>query len=246
MGQDMGQESGLCDEMMTGDELMMFLREHMSPTTYYQPLIIGELIRRGGVASQRDLAQALMLGDESEIKRWERILGRWPRATLRKRGVVAYDRASKTYRLLADPGDERMRSKLLDECARQVRRWQVSLNPRSNSKRYEALRKAAGRCQLCGMPGNLTPLHVDHIVPKDRRNKRANTVTTDDGQLMDVDDDRNLQVLCATCNTAKRATDTTDFRPSAQRLAEVIRAVRRFAAEQGIDAAELEDLAARP
>lgn len=73
----------------------------MSPTTYYQPLVIGELIQRGGTASQRDLAKALMLGDESDSKRWERVLGRWPRETLVKHGVVTYDRASKTNKLLA-------------------------------------------------------------------------------------------------------------------------------------------------
>jgi len=28
---------------------------------------------------------------------------------------------------------------------------------------------------------------------------------------MDVDDDRNLQVLCSTCNTAKTASDATDL-----------------------------------
>lgn len=217
----------------------------MSPTTYYQPLIIGELIKRGGRASQTELAKALMLGDESDIRRWERVLGRWPRATLKRHGVVTYDSRSKTYQLLVDLGDDRMRCALLEECANQVRRWQISSSRRSTSKRYEALRRAAGRCQLCGMPGNLAPLHVDHIVPKEMRNKRANTVTTQDGQVVDVDDDRNLQVLCAPCNTAKRAADNTDFRPSAQRLAEVIRAVRCLAAEQGIDAAELEDLSMR-
>lgn len=62
---------------------------------------------------------------------------------------------------------------------------------------------------------------------------------------MDVDDDRNLQVLCPTCNTAKTASDATDFRPSPQRLAEVIAAVRDLASNEGISAEELDVLAAR-
>ena len=76
----------------TGEELLDYLRHRMSPTTYSQPLIIGELIKRGGTASQRELAEALMIGDEAEVKRWEsKVLGRWPRATLRKHGVVHFD-----------------------------------------------------------------------------------------------------------------------------------------------------------
>ena len=231
--------------MLTASELMVYLREEMSPTAYYQPLIIGELIRRGGSASQRELAIALMLGDDGEVRRWERILGRWPRMTLRKHGIVYYDQHLKEYQLLADPGDEVMQAALVEECAIQVRRLQSSAKNRSNSRRFEALRRAAGRCQLCGMPGNIAPLHVDHIVPWSRRSRNTNTVTTADGQRVDVDDDRNLQVLCSACNTAKRASDTTDFRPSAQRLAEVIAAVRDLASAQGIAAEELDNLAAQ-
>lgn len=117
-----------------------------------------------------------------------------------------------------------------------------------SSEQFEEVRGAQERrwaLPAVRNAGNLAPLHADHIVPREARNKRANTVTTHDGQVVDVDDDKNLQVLCVTCNTAKRASDTTDFRPSAQRLAEVIRAVRRLAAEQGIEATELEELAVR-
>ena len=231
--------------MMTGSELMQYLTQQMSPTTYYQPLIIGELIRRGGSASRRELAVALMLGDDGEIRRWEQILGRWPRTTLRKHGIVSYDQYSKEYQLLADPGDEVMQAALVEECAIQIQRLQSSVKNRSNSRRFEALRRAAGRCQLCGMPGNIAPLHVDHIVPWSKRSRNTNIVTTADGRRVDVDDDQNLQVLCSACNTAKRASDTTDFRPSAQRLAEVICAVRDLARAQGIAAEELDNLAAQ-
>ena len=231
--------------MMSGPELMRYLKEQMRPTTYYQPLIIGELIRSGGSASQRDLAIALMNGDNGEVQRWERIVGRWPRSTLKKHGIISYDPSRKRYRLLADLRDETMRAALLAECASQVQRWQSSVKGRSSSRRYEALRRAAGRCQLCGMPGNLAPLHVDHIVPWSKRMKRTNTVTTVDGDVVDVDDDRNLQVLCSACNTAKRASDTTDFRPSAQRLTEVICAVYTLTISQGIALEETQIAAAQ-
>lgn len=231
--------------MMTASELMAYLREEMKPTAYYQPLIIGELIRRGGSAPQRELAIALMMGDDGEVRRWEQILGRWPRMILRKHGIVSYDRYSKTYQLLADPGDEVMRAALLEECKIQVQRLRSSAKNRSSSLRYEALRRAAGRCQLCGMPGNIALLHVDHIVPWSKRRRNTSTVTTADGREVDVDDDQNLQVLCVSCNTAKRASDKTDFRPSAQRLAEVLSAVRNLAAAQGITAEELESLASQ-
>jgi ATP adenylyltransferase len=63
--------------------------------------------------------------------------------------------------------------------------------------RYEVLKQAKGRCQLCGVDGEDKALEVDHILP---RNKRGS------------DDQSNLQALCYSCNATKRDRDDTDFR----------------------------------
>jgi len=67
-------------------------------------------------------------------------------------------------------------------------------------KRYEALKRDKGLCQLCGRGRkDGVVLHVDHIEPLSRNwNRRL--------------DLSNLQVLCEDCNMGKGGTDETDWR----------------------------------
>jgi ATP adenylyltransferase len=67
----------------------------------------------------------------------------------------------------------------------------------SGTLRYEVLKRARFRCELCGVSADVRALEVDHIVP---RNK---------GGTDDLDD---LQALCYRCNSMKRDRDATDFR----------------------------------
>lgn len=65
------------------------------------------------------------------------------------------------------------------------------------SVRYEVLKRAEYRCELCGAHEDQAALHVDHILPKARGGS---------------DEINNFQALCVTCNTNKRDRDDTDFR----------------------------------
>ena len=67
----------------------------------------------------------------------------------------------------------------------------------SGSVRYNVLKRAKHRCELCGGHEDQVALHVDHIVPRSKGGP---------------DDINNFQALCMTCNTNKRDTDDTDFR----------------------------------
>jgi len=67
----------------------------------------------------------------------------------------------------------------------------------SGTLRYEVLKKAKFRCELCGIPADERALEVDHITP---RNKEG------------ADEISNLQALCYSCNAMKRDRDDTDFR----------------------------------
>ena len=60
------------------------------------------------------------------------------------------------------------------------------------------LKRAASRCELCGISADLKGLEVDHILPRNRGG---------------TDDPANLQALCYSCNAMKRDRDNTDFRP---------------------------------
>ncbi|MDP9475370.1 MAG: HIT domain-containing protein [Actinomycetota bacterium] len=63
--------------------------------------------------------------------------------------------------------------------------------------RYEVLKRARFRCQLCGVSADVRALEVDHIVPRSKGGK---------------DDPDNFQALCFSCNSTKRDRDATDFR----------------------------------
>ena len=67
----------------------------------------------------------------------------------------------------------------------------------SGTLRYEVLKNAKFRCELCGISADERALEVDHITP---RNKGG------------ADEIANLQALCFSCNAMKRDRDDTDFR----------------------------------
>jgi hypothetical protein len=78
--------------------------------------------------------------------------------------------------------------------------WQHRTMPEgynSGTIRYEVLRRAKFRCELCGISAEVKSLAVDHIIP---RNKEGS------------DDPANFQALCYSCNAMKRDRDDTDFR----------------------------------
>jgi hypothetical protein len=67
----------------------------------------------------------------------------------------------------------------------------------SGSLRYEVLKRAGFRCELCGIPADERAIEVDHILPRKHGGE---------------DDLTNLQALCFKCNANKGARDDEDFR----------------------------------
>jgi ATP adenylyltransferase len=67
----------------------------------------------------------------------------------------------------------------------------------SGTLRYEVLKRAKFRCELCGISADEKALEVDHIIPRNNGG---------------TDDPTNLQSLCYSCNAMKRDRDDTDFR----------------------------------
>jgi ATP adenylyltransferase len=67
----------------------------------------------------------------------------------------------------------------------------------SGTLRYEVLKNAKFRCELCGVSADERALEVDHITPRNKGGR---------------DEITNLQALCYTCNAMKRDRDDTDFR----------------------------------
>lgn len=105
----------------------------------------------------------------------------------------------------------------------------VGLMPTRPYIRYEVLKEARGKCQLCGIASEVRPIDVDHIIPRSKADKNGKVRLN--GQLIHVHDRQNLQALCFSCNRAKRDGDQTDFRRREKlvrdRIPEIIKGLGR-------------------
>ncbi|MGD9537107.1 MAG: HNH endonuclease [Alphaproteobacteria bacterium] len=208
------------------NDLVVFLTERMSMTDVYQPVIIKELLLHDGRRSKAELARVLAQYDVAIQEYYEKVVMRWPRKTLAKHEIVDYDRATREFQLRDFPDNDEVRATAVQVCERKIAAWlekkaqQDRLSQIGSSIRYEVLKAARGKCQLCGVPALLRPIDIDHIVPRSQANKHGKV--RKDGVWIDADSLENLQALCMSCNRAKRATDQTDFRPGAKLVRDLI------------------------
>lgn len=195
------------------DKLSVFISDDMSMQQIYQPVMLIELLSNKGSASVKDIAEAIAIHDPTQVEYYQETVKRMVGEVLtKKRGITEKIRDGRKivgYRIKsADELTDEQRKKLIDLCSEKLDQY---LQDRGNalwdhrrtsaevpgSIRYEVLKKAKRRCELCGISANEKALDVDHIVPKNK-----------DGS----NDISNLQALCYSCNRAKRDTDDTDFR----------------------------------
>ncbi|EEE47983.1 hypothetical protein SADFL11_5273 [Roseibium alexandrii DFL-11] len=197
-------------------KLLDFLRHKMSMTDVYQPVIIKELLQHDGQRTKAQLAATLAAHDASVQRYYEKIVMRWPKQTLTKHGVVGYDKSTATFQLVQLPEQAEVIREAIGVCDKKIVEWLEKKKKKgdaatvSSSARYEVLKAAHGKCELCGISSDISPIDVDHIVPQSKADKNGKVRLHD--ELMGVNDKRNLQALCFACNRAKRDTDATDFR----------------------------------
>jgi diadenosine tetraphosphate (Ap4A) HIT family hydrolase/5-methylcytosine-specific restriction endonuclease McrA len=193
---------------MRFEDLDQFVEHDMRMAHVYQPVMLRVLLSQRGRAARDDIARALLNEDRSQLEYYSEITKNMVGRVLTNRGVVARDGSN--YVL---PGFETFTreqvehlKKLCDlKLAEYVARrgdaiWQhrrQSSGYVSGTLRYEVLKNAKFRCELCGVPADKRALEVDHIIPRNRG-----------GQ----DELSNLQALCYSCNAMKRDRDDTDFR----------------------------------
>lgn len=198
---------------MTFEELVEFIEQRMSLSHVYQPVLIRSLVDAGGQATLRQLAQAFLAQDESQLLYYEDRIKKMPFKVLKKHGVVEGhgDLVSLTTKKL----DLQQRARIRMLCEQRLQDfvhkrglgvWDYRLlesDPVPDSLRYEVLKAADGRCALCGISSQERPLQVDHIKPRSRGG--TNSL-------------ENLQALCDDCNRAKSNKDSTDFRRDPEEL----------------------------
>ena len=174
-----------------------------------QPVMIRELLKGSGKANIRKIAGAFLSCDESQLEYYEQITKNMPGKVLAKHGIV--ERDGQDYRLKADLSSlsSQERNELVRLCDDAINaylekrgaavydRRRAALGYLSGSLRYEVLKRAGFRCELCGVPADERAIEVDHIVPRKHGGE---------------DDLTNLQALCFKCNANKGARDDEDFR----------------------------------
>ena len=211
-------------------DLLDFVQNKMTMTYYYQPVVIKALLQHGGRASQDDLAVELLLGDPDTLPNARRTLQRWPWITLRKRGVVDREPSKSDWILKAkyEPADI---PAIVAACDAALKAWAKRFPQKKSAQRISLLEKAGGCCQACGARPPKVELDIDHIIPKARA--KNDGVRLANGEFVHVDDERNLQVLCAPCNRGKRDQSDFDFRPTEENLAKAIALTMDIAADHG-------------
>jgi ATP adenylyltransferase len=175
----------------------------------YQPVMIKELLTHGGKASIRNIAAAFLARDASQLEYYEQITKDMPGKVLGKHGIVQRD--GDEYCLSIDPSSlsPEERDELVRLCDEKVSAYvqkrgtaaydhrRAALGYLSGSLRYEVLKRAGFRCELCGISADDRAIEVDHILPRKHGGK---------------DDLTNLQALCFKCNANKGARDDEDLR----------------------------------
>lgn len=186
-----------------------FLTNRMRMSHIYQPLMIRTLLTHRGRATIRQIASAFLSRDASQLEYYEEITKNMPGKVLARHEIAKRDgevfvlvpdvsqlkqvELDELVQLCEDKVDEYMKKRGAAVFAHRA----LAAGYISGSIRYEVLKKAGGRCELCGVPREERALEVDHIVPRKEGGP---------------DDLANYQALCWKCNANKGARDSTDFR----------------------------------
>ncbi len=191
------------------EKLKNFIIKDMSMSHVYQPVMLIALLKNKGKASVKEIAQSILNQDPTQIEYYSEIVKNMVGKVLTKnRGIT--EKANEVYSLIdSDRLSHNEVNELISLCEQKIQEyekkrdgshWEHRKRGRrviSGTVRYEVLKRASGRCELCGISHELKSLEVDHISPKSLGGK---------------DDISNYQALCYTCNAQKNNKDDTDFR----------------------------------
>lgn len=195
------------------DKLARFIRHEMRMSHIYQPVMLLELLRSKGSARIEQVAKALLSHDASQIEYYEQITKNMVGRVLTKnRGITLKQGDAYHLQGFAELTGEEIAS-LATLCEEKIesyvdKRGDAIWSHRRKSAgyvpgtaRYEVLKRAKYRCELCGVSADEKALEVDHILPRKHGGG---------------DELHNLQALCYSCNATKRDRDDTDFRNMAE------------------------------
>ena len=190
------------------NRLKHYISQKMRMSHVYQPVMLRTILENDGVATTTQIAKALLSRDISQIEYYEERVKQMVGKVLINNGIVQKNKDVYVIPDFAELTDEEA-AELINTCDLKLeefvsKRGDAAWSHRTKSSgyisgsiRFNILKRARSRCELCGISAERKALEVDHIVP---RNKGGS------------DDPSNLQALCYSCNAMKRDTDSTDFR----------------------------------
>jgi ATP adenylyltransferase len=199
-------------EHRTFKQLQTYIRDQMRMSHVYQPVMLLELLRNDGLATTEQVAKALLSYDQSQVEYYEIRTKNMVGKVLTQNGVIEpikQGRRTVGYRLSTVGLTALEKETLIELCGQRLTAYidkrgeeiwghrSIADGYISGSVRYDVLKRAKYRCELCGVHEERAALHIDHIIPRARGGS---------------DDISNFQSLCVTCNTNKRDRDDTDFR----------------------------------
>lgn len=181
----------------------------MRTSHIYQPVMLIELLQNNGKRTVTEIAKSFVNRDPTQVEYYSNVVKNMVGKVLTKNRGITY-KEGETYHLsgIRDLSADQ-REDLIQLCQQRLQGYESNRGeamwehrrrghrPISGSIRYEVLKRASFRCELCGISAEEKSLEVDHIHPKSLGGK---------------DDISNYQALCYSCNAAKRNTDSTDFR----------------------------------
>lgn len=191
------------------DQLKKFITEDMQMAHVYQPVMLIELLKNEGYASVEQISQAILNHDPSQIEYYSTVVKNMVGKVLTKNRGITIKEGNGYLLKDAETLAPSEISELVDLCQSRIAEYEAKRkgaqwdhrrrgrHPVSGSIRYEVLKRAKFRCELCGISADEKNLEVDHIHPKSLGGKDAIS---------------NYQALCYTCNAQKRNTDNEDFR----------------------------------
>ncbi len=190
------------------NEIRNFLTDKMRMSHIYQPVMIKKLIDSKGKTTDEEIARELLKYDPSQVEYYQKVTNNMVGRVLRNHKVVSKENSE--YRLngydsLSISEIEQLRTICEDKIAVYIEKrgkaiWEHRRRSRiaiSGTIRYEVLKRAKFRCELCGVSAGEKALEVDHITPKN---------------FGGDDSINNYQSLCYSCNASKGDRDDTDFR----------------------------------
>lgn len=193
---------------MDYNNLYDFISKKMRMSHIYQPVMIKTLICNNGELEDEKIAIELLKYDISQIEYYQNITNTMVGKVLRRHSVIN-KKGNKFYLEDYKILTEKQKDILIKLCNNKIEQYinkrgsfiwehrKKSKGTISGSVKYEVLKRAKFRCELCGISAEIKALEVDHIVPKN---------------LGGEDSINNYQALCYSCNSMKRDTDKTDFR----------------------------------